>query len=446
MTTEFTSLAMRATAEADAPPLLPCEFTTVANRATAEPDALSRREPAPEFNSMIEYDLRDALLSATSFKALLPHSGELLTWHLALYILAIISVTLLAAFFSCPQESAPSTNSLILGSAGCWRNTFELGYGDLTLSSLCAFLLGLLVNNVISRYWSTRKMVQEAMNATITLAFNLRMQMAPSSADAEFDTIRTEVTHTIFRRLVLAFKMSLFRAGSDRNASPQLADDFESTVMRKTGFITADEWETLGTNGVDKDGNKVVKRRLHPLLVLGWIVRDLQTLKDYGIIESHEPFLAIVTQLRTIYHDLPLFSRQQLPRFAVSLVACVVHLNIFQMVYVCASMIGAGLFTPNVGGKALSALFTIVCVPTVFLGILSLQDKLSNPLKRRKDPRTGKVTTAYFPVDFISNELDKTLVEVYNDLGHVKLEQGLNERREARICRERLGKEPRKTE
>ena len=417
-------------------------FTSVSMRETAcavEPDALSRREPRPERNEVIEYDLRDALLSVASFKAFLPSSGELLTWSLLLYILAIVGITITAAVFSCPQVADPASTSIILGAGGCWRNSYEFGYGDLTLSSLCAFLLGLLVNNVIGRYWGTREMVQEAMNLSINLAFNLRMQLAPSkgAADAAFDKIRTEVTHTIFRRLILAFKLSIFRAGSDRNSSPELASDFESTEIQN-GFITADEWENLSVIGVDKDGKKFVKRRLHPMLVLGWVYRDLQTLKDYGVIDSYDAFLTTIAQLRTLYHNLPLYSRQQLPRFAVSLVAVVVHLTIFQMMYVCASLIGAGLSTPNMGGKAFSGLFTILCAPAVFLGILSLQDKLTNPLKRRTDARTGKSTTTYFPVDFISNELDKTLVEVYNDLGHVKLERGLDAKGAARICRERL--------
>jgi hypothetical protein len=92
------------------------------------------------------YSFQDALF-LHSFRFFL--AGGILTRGLLLYILCIISATLLTALCAC---NADGVTSHLLGGAGCWRNSYSATWSDMTLNVLTAFLLGLLVNNVLCAF------------------------------------------------------------------------------------------------------------------------------------------------------------------------------------------------------------------------------------------------------------------------------------------------------
>lgn len=165
-------------------------------------------------------DSDGATLSYSFNKALFDHaffffiSGGILTRGLLLYLFFIVLVTLIAALSACATDGV---SSFLTGpGGGCWRNVYTAGWADMTLSSLAAFLLGLLVNQVLTRWWTTRMMVQDAINQTVHVFFLLTVcsESTRWRSAAELAQ-RSRTLDNVKRRLKLAFRILLISARTD---------------------------------------------------------------------------------------------------------------------------------------------------------------------------------------------------------------------------------------
>ena len=154
----------------------------------------------------------------------------------------------------------------------------------------------------------------------------------------------------------------------------------------------------------------------HAYHVLAWVVRDAMTLvknKHVGEMRMKE-VIDTVGKLRALCEDVPMFTRVQLPFVTVSMVAVVVHLTIFQLMYVSASYIGTGVAERELGLKVVAGLFSVCVVPAVFLSILKMQSLLSNPFGKFSSFQTD------FPVSYFKSYCDAQLDNIHSRLNETE--------------------------
>lgn len=401
----------------------------VASPSAAMPSKSSWRKEAISTldadGSVLEYNFRAALFRR-AFEAFF--SGGVISWTLGAYLIVIIFFTVLAATAACPQQLNAPLRSHLLGVGACWRNTYAVSWGDMTLLPLTSFLLGLLVHNVHSRWWTCRTMVQEVLNHAVHVFFLLHVAMTPDPVVGD-KRERDAIVLRVERRLNLALRLVVFSAQTDMNASKTLTGIYLEKLVKglppapelghihgRPALLTAAEMVELGHQGAGI-GDTVFHRRTY--LVLGWLARDLCTLCNNGHVDSARlsDLMTAVGKLRVLGEDLPMFCRVQLPFASVSLVACVVHLSIFQICCTSASYIGAGLAEPELWTKALVGLFSLCVLPTVFLSILKLQALMSNPFGKFSGKRTN------FPVDQFKRDLAQQLHSIKEHMGEGTLER-----------------------
>ena len=312
--------------------------------------------------------------------------------ELIAYICLLTAAAVLGGLAVC-QPGSGSSSSILLGpGGGCWSASYAFSWSDMTLSTLTSFLLSLLVNNVLTRWWTARTMVQDCTNTVIQILFNLAFaqEPRPHGLGEEEWLARGEafsaVKRRVKRRLFLAFELMLITASTqdlkdsfschtmteayaELRAAP--ADGSKGPVLgHGAPLITQAEWEVLG-------------HHRFAVAPLAWCVRDMQGLLDREVINAlrFNELLALCVKLRATLNDIPFYVRVQLPFVAVSMVACVVHLTLLQLVYTSASYIGLGLAEPGQGARAWAGLLSIVLVSTIFLSILKLQAEMSNPFR-----------------------------------------------------------------
>jgi hypothetical protein len=351
---------------------------------------------------VFEYDFSSALFeNAFSFFFV---SG-LVTRQFVAFLGAIVLVTLVAATAACNARGV----SVLMGST-CWRNDSPQTWGDMTLLFLTSFLLGLLVNNVLTRWWTTRVQAQDVINTMVQIYFHLRTVLVPKAGrTAEQLAAREAALVTIKRRLRLAFRIMLIAAKTnDTDGATAVVTQALENLMRPTAHRSA---LMLPCE------SKLLGGHRHAYSVIGWVLRDLSDLHKAGdFMDAFQmgTFHAHGAKLRALCEDLPLFVRVQLPFVTVSVVACVVHLAILQIMYVSASVIGAGI-NDRGGTAVLSGVFSVSLLPAVFLSILKMQALLSNPFGKDATARTN------FPVAQLKYQLDAMLVSIDRTLGEEAL-------------------------
>lgn len=349
-------------------------------------------------SEVVEYDFTSALFeNAFYFFA----SSGLVTRQILAIEGAIVLTTLIAATSTCNSRGV----SLLMGST-CWRNDSPLSWGDLTLLFLASFLLGLLVNNVLTRWWTTRVQAQDVINTSVQIYFHLRTVLVPrASRSAEQMAAREVALATIKRRLRLAFRIMLISARTNETDG---ATEVVTAALKKLMQSTAHRGALMLPCEA-----KLLGGHRHAYAVLGWIARDLNALHDAGHFDDYQmsSFNGHLAKLRALCEDLPLFVRTQLPFVTVSMVACVVHLSIIQLMYVAASVIGAGI-NERGGTAILSGVFSVALVPAVFLSILKMQALLSNPFGKDANARTNFPTASLkWQLDGMLVNIDRTLCE-----------------------------------
>lgn len=356
-------------------------------------------------SEVLSYDFGRSLFSASFFYAVI---GGVMTTRIAMYCFVLIAVAVIAGLFACPATTPPQAWSVMMGAGGgCWPNSAPLTYADISLMSLASFLLALLVNSIVTKWWNTRTMLQEAINASVSAYVSLVVGMDRRTPDLDRDA----AVAAFKRRLALAFRIVLLAARTDIAISPEIAREafaeFEAPFPDgRPPLLTAAESEVLDDH-----------RYAH--VVLGWALRDAQVLCERGSL----PNLRVndlhsgLGRLRVIYNDLPMYARVQLPFSVTSFVACVVQVSLWQLVYVAASLIGQGVATPGQGIKALSGIMSIILVPPSFLCILRLQVLLSQPFGSIEAAPTN------FPVRALAHELDVCLDSVDERMSEAAFER-----------------------
>lgn len=312
------------------------------------------------------YDMHYALFSGAFRYA---WEGHVFTWDILLYELLLIAIAIVVGCFACPQSSPLQTWSVALGSSGCWRNSYTTAYSDLTLLTLTSFLLSVLANNVIGKWWSTRVMLQDAINNSADIMTRVCVSMSRATPDARRDVGLASLK----RRLRLAFRIMLISARTNVVLSAEEAHGIFS------------ELEAPGASGapplMTRGEADALHEHRHAYVVLAWALRDVQLLVEEGHVPAcmYAALWSDIGNLRALYHNIPFHVRVQLPYAAVSIIACVVHLTLLQLTFICASLIGAGIATPGLEYKAMSGIISVTFVPLAFLGLLKLQALLSNP-------------------------------------------------------------------
>jgi len=278
--------------------------------------------------AVVSYSFNNALFQ----DAVLFFASGVITRGLFAYICFVVLATLLAALCACSPDGA---SSHLLGAAGCWRNAYAAGWADVTLNTLTAFLLGLLVNNVLNRWWTTRVMVQDAINSCAQVLFLLTASLKPRAGrEAPELELRDGTLRAIARRLKLAFRILLLSAKTDyskdrigvrgakarRTFVAKEVEDYYDALSRpkpdepprsvgRAALLTLEERATLGN-------------KRHAYVVLAWIARDAMALvegKHVGEARFGD-VLAALSKLRALCEDVPMFTRVQLPFVTVALV------------------------------------------------------------------------------------------------------------------------------
>ena len=242
--------------------------------STPNPNVIIFKGLAEQYGSVLEYDFRAALFKA-SFDIFF--HGGVLSRSLVAYLCFIIFATLLTATASCEQVAHPPTYSLLLGSAGCWTNTYAMNWGDITLMTLTSFLLGLLVNNVLTRWWTTRTLVQDALNTAIQVYFLIHAVLEPRAGKApEALEERDRIVASVKRRLRLAFRIMLLSARTDDTAG--------GTEVVRQGMLellrpatTPDGLHHRGPLLLDQE-LELLNHHRYTYLVPGWMTRDVTAL------------------------------------------------------------------------------------------------------------------------------------------------------------------------
>lgn len=347
---------------------------------------------------VLSYDFSRSLFRDAFLYALL---GGVMTPGIAIYVAFLATVSIITGLSACPADPAPPTSwSSLLGNRGCWAgNVAPLTYSDISLLSLTSFLLSLLANNVANQWWTMRTMLQEAINVSVSAYTELIVLLDRRIPNADRDF----AVAAFKRRLRVAFQIALIAARTDVSLPSSEAFAAFKTLEEPSAdgrppLLLPAEAAALGD-------------RRRSQIVLGWALRDVQVLCDKGKIPMLRmgDFHASLSRLRVLYNDIPFMARVQLPFAATSLTACVVHVTLWQMTYVSASLIGDGVATPGQSIKAVSGIVSIIVLPMAFLCILRLQVLLSQPFGQIKSPTN-------FPTKSLIDELDIELDYVDNCL------------------------------
>jgi len=341
-----------------------------------------------------QYDFHRALFSRAFLYFV---TGRIISWQMALYIAALTLASTLAGLCVCNADKM----SILLGRGFCWSPTYAFSWADMTLSGLCAFLLGLLVNNVLTRWWTTRTLIQDLINNMGHLLFLLKMARepfckVPQGETENYDQLYIEAFRRIKCRLVLAFELMILAASTYKKKDTDSHERVKKFYMVREGII-AGELEGSGVgdkNGVALDGKRETFKEVmhihpalwvyrkwgtksmladdlrnlnlhrHPTVPLSWALGDVQALEDRGILSRFRvnDIFGMITKLRTALNDVPFWVGVQLPFVAVSTVACTVHLTLFQLCYISANYIGVGLTVEGQGAKALAGFCSCIFV------------------------------------------------------------------------------------
>jgi hypothetical protein len=188
-------------------------------------------------------------------------------------------------------------------------------------------------------------MVQDAINQCVQVLFLVTAAAKPRRwRSAEELALRDATVFSIQRRLQLVFRILLLSARTDyskdrigKRGKENRADYVQREVEAyydRLMVATAKRPPLLL-----REERAALENRRHAYQVLAWVCRDVMTLvegKHLGEVRLGE-VLATVGKLRALCEDVPMFTRVQLPFVTVALVAVVVHLTIFQLMYCSAS-------------------------------------------------------------------------------------------------------------
>ena len=227
--------------------------------AAAAPHAHAHLEEDDPRLLQTQYNFHSALFSRAF---LYTACNGLFSWQLLAYVLLLVLASLLGGLSVClPGE--PGSSILTGAGGGCWNSSYAFSWADMTLSTLTSFLLSLLVNNVLTRWWTVRAMVQDCTNTIIQVVFTLSFAQEPrakglseeewAARAADFRAAKARIK----RRLYLAFELMLITASTQdikddtsctslHAAYNGLLERSDHVLGRGEPLMTRAEWDKMG--------------------------------------------------------------------------------------------------------------------------------------------------------------------------------------------------------
>ena len=243
-----------------------------------------------------------------------------------------------------------------------------MGWQNLTLVSVSAFVTIIFTSQLITRWWNIRILLQgvfgKSNSIVITLAAILSVTLADVSHEQELDTRRAQ--QQIYRYLNLGHALMY----KSCNKNTDLNDLYRRGILTKT--------EMAYIHSV---------KGYSPNLIYSWIAILIHRLGNAGLLGDLLGEGAI--NMKLLMQDLELirannsmvivYIKSQLPYALVQVVAVVVYTFIFQATVVAAGTIGDALKKGN-ANAVFSGYFTLTIMCFVFIGLISIYRLLNDPL------------------------------------------------------------------
>lgn len=243
-----------------------------------------------------------------------------------------------------------------------------VGWSNLTLVSVSAFVTIIFTSQLITRWWNIRLLLQgvfgKSNSVVITIAAIFSVTLSEVSPEEMLDSRRAQ--QQIYRYLNLGHAM-MYKACNK---------DTDLTDLYKRGILTKTEMAYIHS-----------VKGYSPNLIYSWIFILIQRLGSAGLLgdmlgEGAVNMKLLLQDLEIIRANnsmVTVYIKSQLPYCLVQVVAIVVYTFMFQATVVAAGTIGEGI--KNGSGKdVFSAYLTLTLMTFVFMGLISIYRLLNDPL------------------------------------------------------------------
>mmetsp|Transcript_18549 Transcript_18549/g.30912 ORF Transcript_18549/g.30912 Transcript_18549/m.30912 type:complete len:447 (+) Transcript_18549:220-1560(+) len=243
-----------------------------------------------------------------------------------------------------------------------------VGWANLTLVSVSAFVTIIFTSQLITRWWSVRLLLQgvfgKSNSIVITIAAAFSVTLSGVSREVELDCRRAQ--QQIYRYLNLGHALMY----KSCNKNTDLSDLLQRGVITKT--------EMAYIHSV---------KGYSPNLIYSWISILIHRLGNAGLLgdmlgEGGVNMKLLLQDLEIIRANnsmVVVYIKSQLPYSLVQVVAVVVYTFVVQATLVAAGTIGDGLRV-NSSTLVFSAYFTLSILCFVFIGLITIYRLLTDPL------------------------------------------------------------------
>jgi len=334
--------------------------------------------------------LRYGTTYAITIGWLIPRRGSVFTLLEQICVSGLfVAICTILAYNSC--DNRPNSNFCI--------KLMPPSTSNLTLMTLCSFVVAFFMNTVINRWWNIRLHIQGVIGSSI----NLMMILMPILA-SHVRHAHPEMIDTVTQRVkTYAMEISgLLLCSARLLFNKNRREDGMLDLVTKGIISGEDESFYTGDNA----------NSLFPLCT---ICMRLQDARDEGLLGKEscqadfnlKQLLDHVSTLRANASLATVYITTQLPYPFVQIVVSVVYAFLIQLIFVCSSFISTGIYQERVQKQTATLVghgyLTIILYSFVLLGMLSLFRQLSNPLGR---------DASDLPGDTFLADLEKTLTRI----------------------------------
>lgn len=296
-------------------------------------------------------------LNCADYGWFLPVPGSVFNWQVFFSIIGTTSLSTLLALLSCSYHPT-------------WNSCFPLpiGWNNLTLVAVSAFVLIIFTTQLINRWWEIRLLIQgvfgKGNSIIITLASILSVTLSGVDEETERDARRCQ--QQIYRYLNAAHA-TMYKVNYS---------DYDLTEIEERGLLTSTEVQYLHSMQPFSTTN-----------VYSWVAILIQRLGAAGLLgdmlgEGAVNMKLLLQDLETIRANnsmVTVYIKTQLPYAFVQVVAVVVYALLIQATLVTAGYVGLGLAQSD-GSLIFNGYFTLILLCFVFQGLMSTYRLLSDPL------------------------------------------------------------------
>lgn len=330
--------------------------------------------------SIVKYDSK----WLTTFGWIIPRHGSVFTWFEMIFIiLSTIGICRILALLSCDNITGDFCILLLKVPSGSY----------LTLTTLVAFVMGLFISAILSRWWSVRLHFQSAMGACVDFTMHMAGILAAIYHSKNIAPATKEKGKIILKRLsglfIFCFRLLLNSARQEENSTRPWDD------------LIADEYIT------DIDVTHFKSFRAGPTHVLCLIICLLQEAARDGLLGPTPGYGDVnlkilmdnISSIRMNMSMITCYIDTQVPYPFVHILTLSVYAFMIQLIYVCAGFVSLGIHE-NDSTVVGVGYITVTLYAFVLLGYLKLYTTLENPLG---------VDAADFPSDTYVVNLSNTL-------------------------------------